>query len=37
MTVIREIILALTGFSATKNACIKNKLLKSKKDFFDDK
>ena len=38
MIVVREIILALMGFSATKNDCIKSRTMKiEKKDFFDDK
>ena len=31
-----EIILALMGFSATKNDCITNKTVKIEKGFFDD-
>tara|TARA_B100001778_G_scaffold274006_1_gene236540 strand:- start:288 stop:392 length:105 start_codon:yes stop_codon:yes gene_type:complete len=34
MIVVREIILALMGFSATKNDCIKIRTLKIEKGFF---
>ena len=36
MIVVGDIILALMGFSKTKNDCIKNRTLKIKKGFFDD-
>ena len=36
MIVVREIILTLMGFPATKNGCIKSRALKIEKDFFDD-
>tara|TARA_B100000579_G_scaffold27194_1_gene19147 strand:- start:1032 stop:1136 length:105 start_codon:yes stop_codon:yes gene_type:complete len=34
MIVVIEIILALMGFSATKNDCIKSRALKIEKGFF---
>jgi len=34
MIVLKEIILALMGFSATKNDCIKSRTMKIEKGFF---